>query len=370
MTSKICCFFNYPSHYRESIYNLMDKEIGCDFVFGDEEPSIKEMDCGVLSNVKRVHYTWILKKILYIKNVLLYLVLNYDTIVVTPATNSITHWLLLLLYKMLPNRRIYYWTHGLYGWESKRQLFFKNLMFKNATGLFLYGNYAKKIMIANGYNPNKMHVVFNSMDYDNQINLRERIESSDIFKKHFNNSNSTIIVIGRLNRRKKIDLLVNAVNNLKNKDIIINVVIVGDGEEKERLEQMVSDFDLKKQFWFYGACYDEYTNAELIYNSDLCVVPGDIGLTAIHAMTYGVPVISHDCFPSQGPEIEIIEPGVTGKLFKYDDVLSLTAAIHDWLIMKGPDRNHIREACYSVIENHWNPYYQLTVLKKVLLGTS
>lgn len=43
-----------------------------------------------------------------------------------------------------------------------------------------------------------------------------------------------------------------------------------------------------KNVWFYGSCYDEQTNAELIYNADMCVAPGNVGLTAIHAMTLDV----------------------------------------------------------------------------------
>ena len=32
---KICCFFNYPPHYRYAIYNAMDRTLNCDFFFGD-----------------------------------------------------------------------------------------------------------------------------------------------------------------------------------------------------------------------------------------------------------------------------------------------------------------------------------------------
>lgn len=67
-----------------------------------------------------------------------------------------------------------------------------------------------------------------------------------------------------------------------------------------------------KNVWFYGSCYDEQTNAELIYNADMCVAPGNVGLTAIHAMTFGCPVITHSDFKWQMPEFEAIHPGKTG----------------------------------------------------------
>lgn len=365
---RICCFFNHPSHYRESIYSLMDEKLHCDFFFGDEVPSIKEMDCSVLKNVTRVHYGYISKKILYIKGVIKPLVKKYDTIVVTPATNSITHWLLLLLYKLLPNKRIYFWTHGLYGNESKRQLFFKKLMYKNATGVFLYGNYAKKIMIDNGFDESKLYVVYNSLNYEEHLALRKIMGQSNIYIDYFGNDNPTIILIGRLNRRKKIELLIEAVEQLNRKNFLVNVVIVGDGTSKEELFRLTCEKNINNQFWFYGACYDEKTNAELIFNSDLCIVPGDIGLTALHAMTFGVPVISHDYFPSQGPEFEIITPGVTGVFFKNGDAISLSEVIYKWLNSSTYNRDTIRQQCYSIVDEKWNPQAQIKIFEKILLA--
>ena len=365
---RICCFFNHPSHYRKSIYSLMDAKLHCDFFFGDEAPSIKEMDCSVLNNVTRVHYGFVCKKILYVKGVIKPLVKKYDTIVVTPATNSITHWLLLFLFKLVPKKRIFFWTHGLYGNESKRQLFFKKLMYKNATGIFLYGSYAKKIMIDNGFDASRLHVVYNSLNYEEQLALRKITKRSSIYRDYFENDNPTIILIGRIYKRKKIELLIDAVEQLNKKYFMVNVVIVGDGSDKDELFRLTCEKNINKQFWFYGACYDERVNAELICNSDLCVVPGDIGLTALHAMTFGVPVISHDYFPTQGPEFEIITPGVTGAFFKNGDATSLSEAIYKWLNSSTYSRDSIRQQCYSFVDEKWNPQAQIKIFEKVLLS--
>ena len=56
-----------------------------------------------------------------------------------------------------------------------------------------------------------------------------------------------------------------------------------------------------------GECYSEETNAKLIYNADLCVAPGNIGLTAIHVMMFGCPAITHNDFKWQMPEFEAIK---------------------------------------------------------------
>ena len=364
---KICCFFNYPSHYRKSIYAEMGKELNCAFIFGDEVPTIKEFDCSILNNVKRVHYRHLFKRVVWVSEVIKTMISQYNTYIVTPATNSLTHWLLLLLTKIIPGKKIFFWTHGYYGNESPRQRFFKRRMFLNADGLFLYGDYSKELMLRDGFDAKKLHVIHNSLNYEEHIKLRDTTSTSKIYQEHFNNDHATIVVIGRVNKRKKLDILVDAVHLLHKEHFHVNVMIIGEGEALQSLKQETIQSGIDKYFWFYGACYDERKNAELIYNADLCVVPGDIGLTAIHAMTFGVPVISHDYFPTQGPEFEVIVPGVSGDFFVHDDTRSLCETIKKWFITNADKRNEVRQQCYNVIDEGWNPNYQMEILKRILV---
>lgn len=102
----------------------------------------------------------------------------------------------------------------------------------------------------------------------------------------------------------------------------------------------------------------------MIYNADVCVTPGDVGLTAIHTMMYGVPVITHDYFPSQGPEFETIHDGVTGCFYQKGSVESLATAICNWLSSHQDDRKQVRLACYNEIDTLWTPNFQIEVIKK------
>ena len=122
--------------------------------------------------------------------------------------------------------------------------------------------------------------------------------------------------------------------------------------------------DLNDQVWFYGASYDEKTNAELIYNADLCVSPGNVGLTAMHALIFGCPVITHNYFEWQMPEYEAIHAGNTGDFFKMDDIADLIATISKWFAVKSDKREEVRKACFKEIDTNWNPYYQMDIIKK------
>lgn len=160
-------------------------------------------------------------------------------------------------------------------------------------------------------------------------------------------------------------MLIEALNQLQKKREFYNLVLIGDGEDRTKLKTMVDKYGLTNKVWFYGACFDEKLNAELLYNADLCVVPGDIGLTAIHAMTFGVPVISHNLFKYQGPEFEAIVSGVTGEFFEHDNIDSLCDTIRKWFKANNKMREEVRNACYSEIERHWTPVAQLDILKNV-----
>ena len=161
-------------------------------------------------------------------------------------------------------------------------------------------------------------------------------------------------------------MLVEAVAHLKAKGEKYNLIFVGDGVERESLELRVERLGLRDRVWFYGACYDEAVNAELVYNADLCVAPGNVGLTAMHTLMFGCPVITHNDFRWQMPEFEAISQYHTGNFFVRDDQLSLEEKISEWFRVNGAIRDEVRNWCYKEIDEQWNPYFQMNVIKSIL----
>jgi glycosyltransferase involved in cell wall biosynthesis len=233
-------------------------------------------------------------------------------------------------------------------------------------GVFLYGNYAKNLMVQNGFNSNKLHVIHNSLDYDVQLPIRDSLTINELYKGHFKNGAPVLCFIGRLTSVKKIHILIDALYIMNKRGTHLNLILIGDGEERKSLEDKVNQLELSDRVWFYGESYDERTNAELLYNADLCVAPGNIGLTAMHAMMFGCPCMSHDDFPYQMPEFEAIIPNQTGNFFKRDDVQSLADSIENWFAVNGNRREEIRKACYQEIDMNWNPHKQIEIFKQVI----
>ncbi|MDE6315345.1 MAG: glycosyltransferase [Muribaculaceae bacterium] len=366
--SKYCIIYNFAQQYRAPIFSLIDKALDCDWCFGRNTTDIKGMDTSLLKHVELVDNITVFRRPLYRQKSVTQKALSneYDALILLGDLFNLSVWNILIRNKLFKHKKIYLWSHGWYGDEGFAKRILKKIFFGLADKVFLYGNYAKKVAIGQGFDESKLVVIHNSLDYEQQVKLREKLSSSDIYTAHFKNSNPVLLFIGRLTSVKRLDQLVDAVEILKERGEIYNVVFIGDGEQRLNLERQVSEKGLDDQFWFYGKCYDDTENAELIYNADLCVAPGNVGLTAMHTMVFGCPVLTHDDFSQQMPEFEAIQTGKTGAFFKRGDVLSLADSIERWFAENRMKRNQIRYDCYEEISKSWTPQYQLEVLKKNL----
>ena len=363
---RLCQIYNMAPLYRESIFRLMDQTFDTDFVFGEVKNDIKQMDLtgfsGKVSYVKVREW----KGLVWQCGIQKFLK-KYDALILTGDLHYLSTWCLCLRALLFyPRKRVFMWTHGWYGKETKMEQIIKKLFLKLPKGgVLLYGNYAKALMLKEGFRENKLFVLHNSLNYQAQLRLRARCTYSDIYKNHFSNNNPVIISIGRIYKRKKLEMLVDASRLLDARGVHYNFIVVGDGKDKGWLMSLCRQNGVENNFWFYGACYDEGTNAELLFNADLCVVPGDIGLTSIHSMMFGTPCITHDDFPYQGPEFEAIVEGKTGSFFKAGDVESLVNSITYWMEEKKGKRDEVRQACYQEIDTNWTPQVQINVLKGI-----
>lgn len=358
---KIALIYNFAQHYRSNIFTLMDKEMNVDFYFGDHYLDVKKMDYSLLhhpvkevKNIKIGPFYWQ-------NGIPLLAFRSYDTFIVLGEPLCLSTWLLGLLCKLM-GKKLFFWTHGWYGREHFVKRIIKKIFFCLGNGIMTYGEYARKLMIQEGFRPDCIQVIHNSLDYDYQLELRGQIKSEDIYTTHFSNSLPNIIFVGRLTQVKQLDLLVEALSVNKS----FNITFIGGGEEENNLKDMVHTYNLESQVWFYGPCYDEETLSRLIYNADLCVAPGNIGLTAMHAMVYGCPCISHNDFKNQMPEFEAIKTGVTGAFFQRGVAASLAQSIQEWIEHHNADRENVRKACFKEIDENWNPHVQLKTIKETI----
>lgn len=361
---KLCLIYNYAQHYRKGIFEKIDNEFDCNFIFGDKYLDVKKIDYSIFKNkVYEVNN----KKIgpfICQYNIFKHIKLNYRTFLVLGETRNLTTWLL-LIYGKLFNKDVYVWSHGMFGKENWIKKNVNKFFYYLCKGGFIYNNYSRDIMIKNGINKDKLFVIYNSLDYNSHLKIRGNLKEDDIYEKHFLNGGKNIIFVGRLTKVKKLEMLIEVIKKSKNENQNINLTFIGDGEQKNMLENLSKKYNLVNNVWFYGECYDEKILANLIYNADLCVSPGNVGLTSIHALSFGCPVITHNEFKYQMPEFEAIHEGLTGTFFIYNNQDSLYLTITEWL-NNNKDRNLIRNCAFKIIDKKWNPNYQIDLFKKVI----
>ncbi|APU95299.1 glycosyl transferase family 1 [Sphingobacterium sp. B29] len=364
---KICLIYNFAQHYRLGIFKLLDRGLKMDFYFGDKMGDIKKLNYGELSGFKGE-----LKNIRILSNfywqsgaVKLFFKDNYQSFLLLGEYYCISTWLI-LFFSLFSNKKVYLWSHGWYGKEGRVVSFIKKIFFSMSDAIFLYGEYAKKLMVAEGIKETKLHVIYNSLDYENQIRVRKSLSQNTLYKEHFGNDDPILFFIGRLTKVKKLDMVIDALDLLRKSGQNFNLVIVGNGEEREYLIDKCAKLFLDKRVWFVGELYSEDKIGEYIFNADLCISPGNVGLTAMHSLVYGTPVITHDDFKYQMPEFEAVQNGYTGLFFQKDNLEDLYEKIMYWKTLNF-DRQVVRQRCFQVIDEKYNPQYQYKIFSKNLI---
>ena len=184
--------------YRRGIFELLDKDFNVTWLFGKGADGIKELDWSLLKDVKEAKIVRFLNPFYLQKGIIKYLFSRKRiSFVVNGEPYFVTSWVVSILARIIPNKKVYFWTHGWYGRESFLKKTIKKIYFRLPTKSFIYGNYARNLMISNGLPSDKLVVIHNSLDYDVQLRIRERLKPSDIYKSHFKNNNANIIFIGR-----------------------------------------------------------------------------------------------------------------------------------------------------------------------------
>lgn len=361
--SKLCCIFNYAPLYRKSIYNKIDNEFDAQFYFSDMESDIAKMDYSDFKKPPKVVYDRRLLGLpIFWRFGLLRLAFkDYQNYLVIGDGNLA--YLLFIPLCHLFGKRVYAWGHGYKNFRGKTGWLQKWIV-KHFDVFFVYGEKGKERMVDLGIPSSKMEVIYNSLN-EGVSPSTQSLYLSDFVHEHYDNRRPVLLFVGRLTAVKQLNWIIDAQEYHRSKGVEYNVLLIGDGPEKASLEKLVEDKNLKRQVWFYGPCYDEEELSRLLYNTDLCVSPGNVGLTAIHAMIYGTPVISNDDFETQMPEYESIISGKTGELYKKNNFEDFCDKIENWLL-RAPNRDQIRYNCYSVINDKFNSCYQIGVLKSII----
>jgi glycosyltransferase involved in cell wall biosynthesis len=134
------------------------------------------------------------------------------------------------------------------------------------------------------------------------------------------------VCAGRLEEQKGQAVLIDALAELKARQLDFVAVIAGDGALRGALERRAEKLGLGRSLKFAGQIE---AIGPLLLAADACVLPSlweGLPLTLLEAMARGRPTIASNV----GGIPEVIEDGVTGRLVPPGDVPALAAALEDF----------------------------------------
>ena len=138
-------------------------------------------------------------------------------------------------------------------------------------------------------------------------NAEKKVENSFL---ESNKSHPIIVSVGRLVGQKNHSMLLKAFREVL-KERPAQLVLVGDGPDRNNLEQEARILKLSDHIFFAGYQENPYP---FIKKSDIFVLSSDFegfGIVLVEALSLGVSVVSTDC--RSGPR-EILQNGKYGKL--------------------------------------------------------
>jgi glycosyltransferase involved in cell wall biosynthesis len=201
-----------------------------------------------------------------------------------PSTSSAVHWM------HERGRKVIGWGLGsprTTGVRKNRRLAF----ISQFDGMISYSQRGADEYAALGFPREKIFVAHNSV--------------ADVPEKAPDDKPSTmdhpgILFVGRLQARKRIDLLLRACAEMESKP---RLMIVGDGPERSDLQELAKEIYPTAEF--IGAKHGDQLKP-YFEAADLFVLPGTGGLAVQEAMSYGLPVI---VAKGDGTQDDLVRPG-------------------------------------------------------------
>ncbi|MGA3051371.1 MAG: glycosyltransferase family 4 protein [Chitinispirillaceae bacterium] len=169
-------------------------------------------------------------------------------------------------------------------------------------------------LTARGFSYDNITIIENSVDI-------ERFSRDRPAKKE----NDLLLYVGRLKRYKNLDIVMEAMRKLNERNKRLRLVICGSGDDEPRLRECARKNGVERQVTFAGHAGEE-EKVDLYHRATLLVNPSikeGWGITNIEANAAGTAVIANNA-PGL---VDSVRHGVTGLLYKFNDVEDLADCI-------------------------------------------
>lgn len=351
------------AHYRRDVFNdiFSSNSFETKILAGNNYQGIKifHIDNSIIQKfytIRLLNHTFY-----YLKRSLSF-VRSYkpDVIVCSGIDFHHIHTILIFLWAKFTKRKFVWWSHGGFGNQGKVGKCLRGYIYRHSDYIIAYSQQGYNNLQQLGVNDFKIKNIGNSINYDDYGFNKKN------FKEICGNKPFTLLFSGRLTPAKRIDVLLKALKELKdNSAIEFRCFIVGCGIIEE-LKKFSAKLNINDIVEFVGEKYGDEV-VPYFKCADIFVYPSGIGLSILHALSYGLPVITTNNYNLHFPEVELLEPGVNGDTFIDNDHVDLARKIQNWVVKLQYSKEKISNDCInSIFEKEYIPAEQAKKIINVL----
>lgn len=269
---------------------------------------------------------------------------------------------------------IYYWlagrkfnVHGMFhriGGQNLLSKSYYRFIGLTASKCFTYSTKGAEVLLNLGIENKKIKKIGTAIDEKKSIYHKNQISEEKLnkFKKENGLLNKKVILqVVRLSQIKKPDLLLKVAIRLQQSHPDIIFVIIGGGELYDSMKEEIRKSGLVDTVLLLGPIYDDELLSYWFSSATVFVMPTCIGLSAHHAFSYSLPVITDNNLLEQASEFDILSHGLNSLLYETGNIESfeekILAVLNDNVLQKFLSKNalHTVKYVYS-LENKCQNY--------------
>jgi glycosyltransferase involved in cell wall biosynthesis len=230
--------------------------------------------------------------------------------------------------------------------EDKKFDAIQFLLRRKAESNVFYSEYPMKKYIKAGFDANSLFVAHNTLYVPDKIAIPKE-------KKYF-------LFVGTLYKAKKIYDLLDAYEIFcKNNDgLMLPLFIIGEGEERDNIENWIRQRGYQNKILLKGAIYDQEILKSYYQHAIASISPGQAGLSVLSSLAYGVPFITTKDAVTGG-ELFNIKNNNNGFLYS-GDISELANIMSD--LANNQDR------IYALSKNAQHYYFENRTMEQMVNG--
>ena len=325
------------ANYRKPVFDLLAQHVDLLVLYGHNNSGIETAKSNFSRKIPSIQY-WFNDTAVILFPLFQILKFRPKVVILEFALGLFNLPFIILICKIF-GIKCAFWSHGYdrsIGFQPKRRLldWYRLLLMKLVGANIVYGKEDRDILKIH-LSKSKVFIAQNTMDTISASKIYKELEAEgkiEIKKRLKIDHEYNLIFIGRLIPSKKPELLIDMYEVLKNKfNLRVGVHFIGDGPMLDKIKETVMKKFIEADFYLHGPVYDDVKNGELLFVSDLMVMPGYLGLSVNHAFCFGCPVLSFkkiNGYPAHSPEVEYVIPNKTGFLLEEHSAEALAATGH------------------------------------------